>query len=287
MRNRIPVLVAVTAALLAHASIASADIALQPSPLALNLLDLVQAARAQTTQALDAAAILPQAMLMQQGSPNLPSLPNVEAAAVAYRPRTQNTFKEENSRPIVTQMHGGYFNADKDETAPFVVGVRGGPMVDQRLQVGLGIDWWHQTQNISTVLGTSTGPIGVPISTKQDSARALVNLVPIQAFAQISGFGLLGFVPYVGASGGYEVLVLSSDNFVTGQSFEATFGGWGWQVWGGVGLPLGKRSRFTGEVFVNRAELGHDVTDPNNGEAARETVNVNGVGARFGLAWGY
>src|SRR5262244_4320655 len=109
MRNRIPVLVAVTAALLAHASIASADIALQPSPLALNLLDLVQAARAQTTQALDAAATLPQAMLMQQGSPNLPSLPNVEAAAVAYRPRTQNTFKEENSRPIVTQMHGGYF----------------------------------------------------------------------------------------------------------------------------------------------------------------------------------
>src|SRR5262249_60696338 len=127
----------------------------------------------------------------------LPSLPTVEAAAVACRPSTQNTFKEENSRPIVTQMHGGYFNADKDETAPFVVGVRGGPMVDQRLQVGLGIDWWHQTQNISTVLGTSTGPIGVPISTKQDSAGALVNLVPIQAFAQVSGFGLMGFVPYV------------------------------------------------------------------------------------------
>jgi len=287
MRNRLLVIFAAAAVLLANASSALAETALQPSPLALNLLDVARAARVPVTQALDAAAIVPQAMLMQQGYPNLPSLPNVEAAAVQYRPRTQQTFHEENSRPIVTQFHGGYFNADKDETAPFVVGVRGGPMVDQRLQVGLGIDWWHQTKNLTKVLSTSTGPIGVPISTKQDSARALVNLVPIMGFAQISGWGLLGLVPYVGASGGYEVLVLSADDFLNNTSFEATFGGWGYQVWAGAGMPLGKRSRFTGELFVNRAELGHDVTDPSSGQSARQTVNMNGVGVRFGLAWGY
>ena len=287
MRNPTRVTIAALAALFVHTSIACAGAVLQPSPLALDPFDLGRAARAPVTQALEVVHTVPQLLLAQQGYPNLPSLPVIEAAPVEYKPRTQSTYHDENSRPIVTQMHGGYFNADKDETAPFVVGVRGGPMVDQRLQVGLGIDWLHQTKNISNVLSTSTGPIGVPISTKQDSARALVNLVPIQAFAQISGWGLLGLVPYVGASGGYQVLVLSSDNFITGQSFEATFGGWGYQVWAGAGMPLGKRSRFIGEVFINRAELGHDVTDPNNGESARQTVNMNGVGVRFGLAWGY
>jgi hypothetical protein len=80
---------------------------------------------------------------------------------------------------------------------------------------------------------------------------------------------------------------LSADDYQSGQSFNATYGGWCWQLWGGAALPLGSRTRLTAELFANGGELGRDVDDPLYGDRYRETVSADGVGARFGLAWGF
>jgi hypothetical protein len=212
---------------------------------------------------------------------------NVEMSAVRYQPAEQQRLDSPGSgRPIVSQLHGGYFDASANNTNPFIVGLRLGPMVDKRLQVGLLLDWVHQTKNLASVLSTTQGPGSISIETKQDTARALLNLVPIMAFAQVSGFGLLYIVPYVGAAGGYEALVLSADNFINGNSFESNFGGWGYQRWAGAGLPLGGRTRLNGEVFVNEAELGKTITLA-DGTTAKQTIDLNGIGFRLGIAWGY
>jgi hypothetical protein len=100
-------------------------------------------------------------------------------------------------------------------------------------------------------------------------------------------FDFIGLKPYIGGAAGYQVLMLSGDDFATGQSFNGTFGGWGWQAWGGVGLPLGDHSRLNAEVYKNGAELGRYVDDPVSGTRVHETVNGDGVGARFGIAWGF
>jgi hypothetical protein len=247
---------------------------LQPSGLALRRVDLGRAAPAQAVEAPVTLA--------------LASAPaTVELDAVRYTPMQQQQFDSPGrDRPIVSQLHGGYFDASANNTNPFIVGLRAGPMVDKRLQVGLMLDWVHQTKNLANVLSTTQAPGSITVSTQQDTARALLNLVPIMAFAQASGFGLLGIVPYIGAAGGYEVLVLSADNFVNGQSFEANFGGWGYQVYAGAGLPLGGRTRLNGELFVNEASLSKTVTDA-NGVSAKQVVDLNGIGFRLGLAWGY
>jgi len=212
----------------------------------------------------------------------------VQFGAVRYQPEQQQQQYDNpaSDRPIVSQLHGGYFDASANNTNPFIVGLRAGPMIDKRLQVGLMLDWVHQTKNLANVLSTTEGPGSITVKTQQDTARALLNLVPIMAFAQASGFGLLGLVPYVGAAGGYEVLVLSADNFVNGNSFEANFGGWGYQVYAGCGLPLGGRTRLNGELFVNQATLSKTITDA-NGVTAKQVVDLNGIGFRLGLAWGY
>ena len=49
---------------------------------------------------------------------------------------------------------------------------------------------------------------------------------------------------------------------------------------------MGGRTRLNGEVYVNGAELGRDVTD-NNGFEVHETVKGDGMGMRFGVAWGF
>ena len=210
-----------------------------------------------------------------------------EFVGVHYRPRSGRRGGRQPESSGVSQVHIGLFDPDGDQGSRLDIGVRGGPMLDQNLQIGLGVDWIRKTENTSSVTTQGIGPGGVPIEIKQDIARASVNMFPIMAFVQVSANDDMGIVPYFGAAGGYQVLVLSGDDFVTGDSFEGTFSGWGWQLWGGAAVPLGGRTRLTGEAFVNGAELGRDVTDVLSGNSVHETVSGDGMGLRFGLAWGF
>ena len=211
----------------------------------------------------------------------------VQFTGIHYRPRERGRYNRRPESAGVSQVHIGFFDPDGPQKSRFDIGIRGGPMLDENFQLGLGVDWIHKGENVSSVTTSTVGPGGVPIEVKQDIARASVNMFPIMGFLQVSGSDNMGVVPFFGAGGGYQVLVLSGDDFTTGQSFEGTFSGWGWQVWGGAAVPMGGRTRLTGEVFLNRAELGRDATDANSGQQVHETVNADGAGMRFGLAWGF
>lgn len=213
--------------------------------------------------------------------------PDVQMAGVHYRPRRSGGWGRPLDSESVSQIHLGFFDPEGDASREFLLGIRGGPMVDPHVQLGIGVDWSHQTDNVSSVSHESTGPGGVPIVVKQDLSRASIHLFPIMGFVQISGDDNMPVIPYFGAAGGYEVMNLNADNYNTGASFDATYGGWGWQVWGGAAFPLSGRARVNGELFVNTAELGRDVTDDVLGGTYRETVKANGVGMRLGMSWGF
>lgn len=151
----------------------------------------------------------------------------------------------------------------------------------------MGVDWAHKTEKTSSVTHNSTGPNGEQIVVKQDLASASSNLFPVMGFVQVSADDDMGVVPYFGAAAGYEVLGLSAEDFTTHTSYDGTFGGWGWQLWGGAALPLSGRTRVTGELYVNGGELSRDVTDELAGTSYRESVNVDGMGLRMGIAWGF
>src|SRR5262245_59934778 len=58
-----------------------------------------------------------------------------QLVAVHYQPTNFPGQAEDGpTRPFVSQLHGGYFNGSANNTAPFIVGLRAGPMVDKRLQ---------------------------------------------------------------------------------------------------------------------------------------------------------
>lgn len=216
------------------------------------------------------------------------TLPGVDIAGVHYVPRRYREWGRHQDSYAVTQLHAGYFDPEGSDQGPrFLIGLRGGPLVDPHIQLGLGVDWAHKTDNVSSVERTTTGPGGVPITTRQDLSSASTNFVPILGFIQVQADDNLPLIPYFGAGGGYELMFLSADDFQTGNSFDATYGGWGWQAWGGLAIPLSGRTRVTGEVYVNGAELSRDVTDAATGLTFRETVPGDGMGLRFGLAWGF
>ncbi len=213
------------------------------------------------------------------------TVPDEQVLGVHYRPRSRG-WGHGYDLGSYSQVHVGFFDPEGAPGSEFLLGIRGGPMVAPNLQLGVGVDWSHLTDNNTVVSRDSVLPGGQTISVQTDMSRATTNLFPIMAFAQVSGDENMPVIPYFGASVAYEVMNLTADNFQTGESFDATYGGWGWQAWAGIGLPLSGQARINGEVFVNTAELGRDVND-NFGNTVRETVKANGLGARIGMAWGF
>jgi hypothetical protein len=208
--------------------------------------------------------------------------------SLRYRPRRRPPvyYRSPGPRPeTFSQIHAGFLDPDGPETSGLVVGARGGLVADPHIQVGGQIDWRHRGDSQTAVISEGPGPGGTVITTRADLERSSSDLVPMLGFIQVSGSDL-PVIPYAGFGAGYEVLHLSARDFQTGEKFDGTFGGFGWQVWGGAAVPLSGRSRVTGEVFVNRAEVSRDVSG-GFGQDFRETVDMNGVGMRFGLQMGF
>lgn len=205
-----------------------------------------------------------------------------------YRPRRERPRERGYSRARgVSQMHVGFLDPDGAADPGFVVGFRGGQQLDDVFQLGLGVDWRNKSGRSTEVLQETTGPGGETIRVRRDISRYSSNLFPGLAYLQLSGPSDLGLIPYFGVAASWQVLFLEADDFQTGQSFDATYDGFGWQMWGGAALPLSGRSRLVGEVFLNNADLNRDVFDEASGTTIRESVSTDGVGARFGINWGF
>jgi hypothetical protein len=159
--------------------------------------------------------------------------------------------------------------------------------VDPHVQLGFAVDWMRKSENTTAVVSEQPGPGGTTIITRQELAESSSNLFPFMGYLQLSADQDLPLIPYFGLSGGYQLLFLSATDFATGQEFDGTFGGWAWQAWGGIALPLSGQSRIVGEIFVNEGEARRDVEDVATGLEYREIVSLDGVGARFGLSWGF
>ena len=163
----------------------------------------------------------------------------------------------------------------------------GGSNLDDKVQLGLGLDWQHRTDRSTAVVSEEPLPGGGTAERRLELAESSSNLFPIMAFLQVSPAGDLPVIPYFGVGGGYEVLFLNAQNFETGEKFDGTFGGWGWQAWGGAALPLGGNTRLAAEVFTNTATVERDVNDPASSATFHEVVDLDGVGMRFGVNWGF
>jgi hypothetical protein len=212
--------------------------------------------------------------------------------ASRYRPRRHpRVYRERPSSSYAraegaTQIHAGFLDPEGETaTSGFLAGFRVGMQPDPHVEIGGGLDWRHKSERATEVLTTGPGPSGSEIVTRREVSRSSSDLFPFMAYVQLNADRDLPIIPYFGLSGGYEVLFLSAEDFATGEEFDGTFGGFGWQAWVGAALPLGPRAKFTGEVFINDAELGRDVEDALTGEQFRETVDMDGAGMRFGLSW--
>jgi len=185
------------------------------------------------------------------------------------------------------EIHGGALEPDGAPEMQYLGGIKLAAMPDPRVHIGALVDWAHRGSTATEIVTTSTGPNGEDIRTQRELAQASTDLVPMLGFIQFTGAGRLPLIPYIGAGGGYQLLFLQADDFTTGQTFDATYGGWAWQAWAGVAIPFGRNIRLNGEVFRTGGTVGRNVDDVTGATALREELDVDGAGLRVGLAFAF
>ena len=207
--------------------------------------------------------------------------------SIRYEPRRYRDYHtpRDHRSSGVSQLHAGFFDPKEFSSAGVLFGFRGGATIDDRVQLGIDVDWRYKSEQQTVVVSQQTLPTGGTAEVRRVLSRASSNLVPILGYIQLGSGHDLPLSPYVGAGAGYEAYFISADDFNTGTHFDAEYGGFAWQAWVGAQIPLSARSRLIAEVFTNQAELGRDVDV--SGQTYRETVNLDGTGMRFGINWGF
>lgn len=185
--------------------------------------------------------------------------------------------------PMAMQVAAGLYSPGGLSATSFLLSGRAGPQIDPHVQLGFMLDWAHKVDRVSATFGHETVG-GVDLSFEDSRLRGRSDLVPLLAFVQVSGDDARSPVPYAGFGAGYEILSMEADR-PDGSRFAGTFGGWGWQLWAGAGLPLSGQARLNGELFLNHTDLGRDVNV--DGRILRQTASFNGPGLRVGVAWGF
>lgn len=201
-------------------------------------------------------------------------------ARYPQQPQVQEPKKKTN----IFQLHGGFYDPEGATENDFMGGLR--IAAGEGIQIGLGGDWGYSTRSTTIPTGGVTLPGGGSVpQTLVELTEVNMQLVPVMGILQIVPQRARGLLPYIGGGGGYEWLFVKGTDINTGGPFEASYGGWGWQAWAGLGISLGGDARINAEYFWNNAIVGRDVYDASLGVVYREEHELRGGGVRAGIGF--
>jgi len=200
--------------------------------------------------------------------------------SIYYRPRhryrEREHFTERNSHATgFSQIHGGFFDPEGDLSSAALFGFRAGGLIDDHVQLGLGLDWSHRSDRQSEVISQEPLPGGGTSEVRRLLARSSSNLFPMMAFLQIAPGGGLPVVPYFGIGGGYEVLFWKQPIVKSRQSlvsWEATrfISTWGTNTLEAAYIPGAGSTNMT-ELVDDQGNCAADPADDRRPEDEKRT----------------
>jgi hypothetical protein len=168
----------------------------------------------------------------------------------------------------------------EDAKAGFLVGIATGKQVDERVDFGLAADLFIRRFSQETEVGEDPQSGGTDV--RQEISFSMYAL-PLMAQLTLNVMPGAMVEPYASISGGYEIVLSSESNYVTGEKDSRFYGGFGWQIALGGRYPLGYSSALLAEIFYNGATVKRSKGKDDYGFPIHEELNFSGMGFRLGF----
>jgi hypothetical protein len=166
-------------------------------------------------------------------------------------------------------------------------GLTTGVEFDHRVAVGFGLDVYRRTFTDETLIAEVVDQNGNLITTVARRLDTSSTLVPLSVNLALRLPGSRTLTPYVGGGLAYEVFVNHVEDFEIGVNETAVYAGPGWQVFGGLLVPVTKSTRFLGELWYNDSIVRRNIDRYVQGLPVSERIDVGGLGARAGIEFNF
>lgn len=175
----------------------------------------------------------------------------------------------------------GTFNPE-DAKHGFIVGITTARQVDERVDFGLSADLFVRQFEQETTVGDD--PSGGTI--KQTEIDYSMYALPIMVQFNVRILPEAVVKPYVGLSGGYEIVFSRERNYEDDIKDNRLYGGFGWRLMLGGEYPMGGASALLGEIFYNGCTVKRSKGTSGEGYPIHEELGFSGLGLRLGVRFG-
>ena len=182
-------------------------------------------------------------------------------------------------------LRGGFFDTENVPKNDWLAGFSLVGVVAKGVEMGISTDYQRRSHSAGEVINEYRDPSGNLVRTSEPTAQVASSLVPAMGILKLR-IPTPGLQPYVGAGAGYEWLFVSGDDFINNTHFSDTFGGFGWQGFGGIDLAINERARLNAEAFWNQSNVSRNLQDP-SGIEVHQQINIRGGGIRGGLSFAF
>ena len=190
-----------------------------------------------------------------------------------------NVYAQGNS---VLTLSAGYMNP-KDAKAGIIAGAGLGIALDESVDLGLAVDFFHKNYTEETEV-SQVNQEGMASQLYVTEVEYTRTILPIMLTVNVKIPTSRYFGYFIRGGLGYEFLISKEKNFKENTEGSRNFKGMGWKFAGGVFYHVGSRSTLIANVFYNSCEVNRDVKESHQGLPVKERVDLSGLGFRVGVS---
>jgi hypothetical protein len=186
----------------------------------------------------------------------------------------------------VLEIQAGYLDP-KGTAAGFIFGGNYGISFEDRVDLTLGVSFFHKTYRRDTAVADTDYVSGVHENTVTRELEYSTSLLPLSANVVVH---IPSFHPsvlwYAGGSLSYQFLFNTENNYEDGIKEKRNYSGFGWMARAGLEYMIGYHTSVTLEAFYNGCKVQGD-KEKTEGLPVWGEVDVSGLGFRAGVRLGF
>lgn len=204
---------------------------------------------------------------------------------LSRRPRRSRYHHDRSheDREHFVNLKFGTFDPDGPRNNSGFFGLATGVEFQNRVTAGFTLDFSRRSFTDETVIAETVDPNGNLITTSVRRLDTSSNLIPLGVALSVRLPGSRTLTPYAGAGVAYEIMVNTFNNYEQNVEDTSVFTGPGWQVFGGLLVPVTSGVRLMGELWANDATVRRNIDRYERGLPVTERIDADGFGARVGV----